>query len=212
MRGFYYDLCGLGERRNGGAHGYYAEGLGLVRREAAHPLVKHRGDDHIVIAEPVQVLLGKLLEGTDCRHVLNQVPALTVAHGDVLYALLRRKQSLDYGDGMAYAGRNESSGKGAVGLAVYGNAHFLIQSGEAVDVLPIGYGAFYGNVFAVGQIVADAAALVACKAAGKAYFGEQAGVRSAVANLYRHIQGFYYTAAAGNTVIYRGKAVEHGTV
>ena len=174
--------------------------------------MKHRGDDHIVIAEPVQVLLGKLLEGTDCRHVLNQVPALAVAHGDVFYSLFRSKQSFDYCYGMAYAGRNERTCKRAVGLAVYGDAHFLIKSGKAVHILPVGNGTFNGYVFAIGKVIAYAAALVACKAAGKTDFGKKTGVRSAVANLNRHIQRLYNAAAAGNAVIYRGKAVEHGTV
>ena len=206
------DLGGLGEARDGAAHGDHAEGLGLVRREAAHPLVQHGGDHHVAVTVLGQVFLGQLLQGADGGHVLHQVAALAVAHGDVLHALLGGQQRLDDGGGVGDAGGNQRAGERAVGLAVDGHAHLLIQAGQAVDVLPVLDGALHGDVLAVGQVVGDAAALVAGEAAGVGDFGQQPGVGGSVAHLHGHVHALDDLAALGNAVVHRREAVEHGAI
>ena len=147
---------------------------------------------------------------SDGRHVLDQVAALAVAHGDVLHALLRRQQGLDDGRGVGDAGGHQGAGEGAVGLPVDGYAHLLIEARETVHVLPVPDGALHGDVLAVGQVVGDAAALVAGEAAGVGDLGEQPGVRGAVADLEGGVDALDDLTAAGHAVVYRREAVEHG--
>ena len=212
MGALHDDLGGLGEGGNQTAGGDDAEGLGLVGGEAAHPLVQYRGDHHVGIAVLVQVLVRQLLEGADSGHVLDQVAALAIAHGDVLHALLRRQQCLNDGSGMGNAGGHQSAGQGAVGLAVDGHTHLFVQAGQTVHVLPVADGALHGNVLAVGQVIGDAAALVAGETSGIGDLGQQAGVRGAVADLDGGVEALDDLAATGNAVVHRREAVEHGAV
>ena len=95
MRRLYDDLRGLGQTGNHATGSDYAERLGFVRREAAHPLVQHGGDDHVRVAVLRQILVRQLFQRADGGDVLFQIAALPVAHGDVLHALLRRQQRFD---------------------------------------------------------------------------------------------------------------------
>ena len=204
------DLGGLGQGCDQAAGGDDTEGLGLVRGEAAHPLVQHRGDHHVVIAVLVQVLFRQLFQSLDGGHVLAQVAALAIANANVFDTLLRGQQRLDDGDGVGDAGGHQGAGQGAVGLPVDGNAHFLIKTGEAVHILPVPDGALHGDVLAVGQVVGNAAALIAGKAAGVGDFGKQPGIGGAVADLNRHIDAFNDLAAVENAVVDSREAIEHG--
>ena len=210
MRSLDDDLGGLTQSGDQGAVGDNTEGLGLVGGEAAHPLVQNGGDLHVGVAVLLQVLVGQLLQGADGSDILNQVAALAVAHGDVLDALLSGQQCLDDGSGVGDAGGNQGAGQGAVGLTVDGNAHFLVQTGEAVHVLPVTDGALHGNVLAVGQVVGDAAALVGGEAAGVGDLGQQTCVGSAVADLHGQVHGLDDLTALGDAVVDGGEAVHHG--
>ena len=210
VRAFDDDLRGLGKRRDQRAGRDDAERLCLVRREAAHPLVQHRRDNYVVIAVLCKIFLRQLLKCANCGDVLDQVAALAVADRDVFHALLRRKQRLDDGDRVGNAGRHERAGQRPIRLTVDGNAHFLIQAGQPVDILPVGDGRLHRDVFAVGQIVGDAAALVAGEAARVGDLGQKPGVGGAVAHLHRHIDALHDSPAAGNTVVDGREAVEHG--
>ena len=172
--------------------------------------MEHGCHADIFITVLFEVLVGELLEHADRRHVLHEVSALTVADGDVLHALLGGKKRLDDRDRVRDAGGYERAGQGTVRLAVDGNARFLIDAGQTVDVLPVRNGLFHRNVLGVRQVIGDAAALVACEAARVRDLREQTRVRRAVAHLDRGIQRVDEPAAARNAVVDRRKTVQHG--
>ena len=111
---------------------------------------------------------------------------------------------------MGDAGGHQGAGEGAEGLPVDGNAVLLVQAHQPVHVHPVGHGALQGDALGVGDIVGDAAALIAGKAAGQGDLCQQAGVGGAVAHLHRHLGGLGHLAAAGDAVVDPGEAVEHG--
>ena len=204
------DLGGLAQGCSSGAPGNDAEGLGLVGGEAAHPLMEHGGHMHIAVAALFHIFVGKLLQRADGRHILRQVAALAIAHGDVLDALLCRQQRFDDGHGVGDAGRHQRAGQGAVGLPVDGDAGLLIHTGEPVHILPVPDGLLHGDIFGVGQVIGDAAALIGGKAAGVGDLGEQTGVGGAVADLHGDIQALDELAAGVDAVVHCGEAIEHG--
>ena len=188
-----------------------AERLGFVHREAAHPLVEHRGDADVPVAALFEVLVGELLQHADRRHVLHEVAALAVADGDVFHALFGGEKRLDDRDRVRDARRNERAGQRTVRLTVDGNAGFLIDAGETVDVLPVGDRLFHRNVLRVRQVVGNAAALVAREAARIGDLGQKTRVRRAVAHLDRRVQRVDEPAAAVYAVIDGRETVQHGT-
>ena len=149
VRRFDNDLGGLGQGGDGTAQGDNAEGLGLIGGEAAHPLVQNGGDHHVIIAVLLQVLLRELLQRLNGGYVLNEVAALSVAHGDVLDALFGGQKGLDDGHGVGDAGGHQGAGEGTVGLPVDGHAVFLIEAGETVHILPVQNGSFQGLAMVV---------------------------------------------------------------
>ena len=86
--------------------------LGSSAGESAHPLVQNGGDYHVAIAVFLQVFFGQLFQGLNGRHVLNEVAALPVTHGDVLNALLSRQKGLNDGHGVRDAGRHQGARQG----------------------------------------------------------------------------------------------------
>ena len=59
--------------------------------------MEYGGYGNVLVAVLDEVFFGQLLKGSYGCNVLNLVTELSVAHGDVLYALLRRKESFDDG-------------------------------------------------------------------------------------------------------------------
>ena len=210
VRAFDNDLRGLGERRDQRAGRNNAERLRLICRETAHPLVQHRRDKHVVIAVLRQIFFRQFLKRADCGDILNQIAALTVSDCDVLHALLRRKQRLNDGGRMGNAGRHKRAGQRSIRLAVDGNAHLFIQPGQPVNILPVGDGRLHRDIFAVGQIVGDAAALIAGEAARIGNFGQKPRIRGTVAHLHRYIDTLHNPPAAVDAVVDGREAVEHG--
>ena len=210
MRSLDDDFGGLGKRGGRTAPAYDAEGLGLVLGEAAHPLMENGGYDDVVIAVPVHILVGKLLERTDSGNILDEIAALAVTDGDITNALLRSEERFDNGDRMGDAGGNKGSGERAVGFTVDGNACFLVKTGEPVNILPVTDGLFHRYVLGVGEIVGNAAALVAGEAARIADLGEKPCIGGTVANLHGGVKSVDDLTAAGNAVVDCREAVQHG--
>ena len=210
MRRFHDDLGRFRERRGRAAPGDDAERLCFVLREPAHPLMEHGGHAHVPVSALFEVLVGELLQHADRRHVLHEIAALAVADGDVLHALLGGKQRFDDRDRVRDAGGHERAGQRTVRLAVDRNARFLIDAGQPVDVLPVFDRLFHRNVLRVGQVIGDAAALVAGEAARVGDLGQKPRVRRAVAHLDRRVQRVDESAAARDAVIDRRESVQHG--
>ena len=212
MRGLNDHLRRLGKGGNHAAHGNHAERLGLVRRETAHPLMQHGGHFYIVIAVFMQVFIGQLLQRLDGCDILHKVAALAIAYGDVLHALLGGEQRLNHSCGVGDARRHEGAGERTVGLAIDRNAHLLIQAGQPVHVLPVADGARHGNVLAIGQVVGDAAALIAGEAAGIGDLGKQPSIRRAMTHLYGHMHALDHLTAFLHAMVDSRETVEHGAV
>ena len=142
-------------------------------------------------------------------YILNKVSTLAVPNGDVLNTLLCSQNAFDNRYSMGYAGGNQSARKRAKRFAVYRNTGLFIHAGQAIDILPVHYGFCKVCIFCIGNVVADAAALVACKAARIRDFGKKARIRRAMAHLHRCVERVDDLPATANAMVHRRKAVQH---
>ena len=128
--------------------------------------MEYRGDEDIIVAELLQVLFGLLLQCTDGCNVLHHVSALTIAHGDILHALLRCKKRFQNGYCIGDGGWYEGSCQGTEGFTVQLDALLFIPSCESVAVLPVSDGLLHRYALGIRNVIADAASFVGCPAGG----------------------------------------------
>ena len=168
-------------------------------------------DLYVIVAVLVQVFVGQLFQCADSSYVLAEIAALTVADSDVLNTLLSRQQCLDDRGSVGDTGRNQCAGQRTVRLTVNGNTHFLVQTGQTVNVLPVADGALHGDILTVRQVVGDAAALIGGEATGEGDLGQQPCIGGAVTDLHGQVDALNDLTALGNTVVDSGEAIHHGS-
>ena len=117
-------------------------------------------------------------------------------------------QRLDDGDRVGDAGWYQGAGQRAVWLTVDRDARFFVDTGQAVNILPVKHGLLDRNVLCIRNIVGDTAALVGGKAARVGNLGQQSCVRGAVTDLQRGVQRVHYLTAAVYAVVNCREAVE----
>ena len=212
VRGFYDNFGCFCQSCTSCTPGNNAERFCFVSREAAHPLMENGGDVNVGVAEFCHVFFGQFVQGADCRNVLNLVTQLAVAYGDIFNALFCCCQSFDNCNCVGDTWRNQCAGQRTVRLTVDCNARFFIDTGQAVNVLPISHGLFNRNIFSVWNVIGNTAAFIGGKAACVSDFGQQSCVRCAVSYLKRSVQSFNNLAAAVYAVVYSREAVEERAV
>ncbi len=110
---------------------------------------------------------------------------------------------------MRDAGWNKRSGERAIRFAIDGYAHFFVQAGQPVGILPVDDRPLQRYVLAVRQVVRNAAPFVARKAAGEGDFGQQPRVGCSVTDLNGNIDALRHSSASGDAVVDSREAVEH---
>ena len=166
-------------------------------------------DTYIVVAVLLEIAIGQLTERANSCNILDDITALTIAHGYILDTLLSGEECLDDSHSTGDTGRNKRTGQRAKWLAVNAHASLLVHADEAVRVLPVHDSLLEGEVLRVRDIVRDTATLIRGEATSDRDLRQETRVRRTVAHLHRVFECRGDRTADLRTVVDDREAVQH---